>query len=412
MGVGAGCSSISDAPQDNSSADGSGSNIAEGTVQPAPGTELYVDQNVANFPQSPDIPSFGITAEGIFQHNGTSGGWSPIQYGSDSSSIPKIVAQTATVGSDPSGRPLISNGRQVVYVDPVNGDDSADGSEDAPLRTVQEAVQRAPIYLRHQYVIDLATVPNLPVTYDEDILVPAIIGTGQAGKENGAPQRGPYLNLDIRGDSDDASAVKIGSIMFGNVIGTAAGNVFSITITRDSPYDDEQHGLSAYGNSEVSLYDITFAGGSTNGILAYGARIKAEGIDFGQRNLGVGLKAKRHASIIIDESVGETTGDAFRATENSKITIRDETSVTGNPQYNTLRGGLLFDEESDTWYGISGTSTTDSPGPAGDSAESRLRLRSDHPESTSPGEMWYVDGSGEVAEGFYGRLESGIEKIK
>lgn len=303
-----------------------------------------------------------------------------------------------TIGTSPSGRPIISNGDRTIYVDPNGGDDSANGTRDEPLATIQEAVQRVPIYLRHQYVIDLATVPETPVTYDEDVLVPAVVGTGQAALEKEAVEPGPFLNLILRGRENEPEAVEVGSVTFGNVVGTSAANLFFVTVGRDSPYDNEKCSVTAYGTGEVHLYGVRFTDGPSNGVLAYGAKMKASVVDFGDRNLNFGVRGKRHASIIADRHYGETRNSAYLASSNSRIGIKEGSILSGNPTYDTDVGGLIHDFNTDTWYGV------------GDSGGGMPSV-SDHPADARPGDVWYVDGSGDAEEGFYGLTNAGVVRF-
>lgn len=308
-------------------------------------------------------------------------------------------ASQAIIGDSPAGRPLISNGDRTIYVDPAGGDDSAAGTESSPVQSIQEAVNRVPIYLRHQYIIDLATVPSTPATYDEDVLVPTVIGTGMAGQEDGAEQKGPIFNLQIRG-GDSASDVEIGSMMFANPIGVSVCHLISVTFTGESPHDDENHAVSAYGTGEVHLFDIAFTDGPTNGILAYGAKMKAAKIRLGRSNLEYGIHGKRHASISTTDIEGETTGDAFRATENARLTIKQGNRATGNPRYFTRTGGTLYNLESETWFGINSNRGSQA-----------ITSQSGQPEELSCGDIWYEDGSGDADEGFYGQTENGPVRL-
>ena len=367
--------------------------------------EIHVGQTVSDLPSNPTAYSFGVTADGLFQFDAAADEWSPVQYGSTAHPVPTMNAQSATIGATPSGRPLISNGDRTVYVDPNDGDDAASGTEDDPLATIQEAVERAPIYLRDQYVVDLATVPDTPVTYDEDVLVPTIIGTGQAEHEDSAPEPGPFLNLIIQGEQDQPGAVEIGSVTFGNVVGTSAGNLFFATITRDSPYDDENFSLTAYGTGEVHVYDVRFTDGPSNGILAYGSKMKASLVDFGTGNLNIGIRGKRHASIIADQFQGEVNSQAYLARSNSKIGVKEGVTAFGDPTFATYVGGLIHDANTDTWYGVDGGQSEASGQQS--ASQSAVRTTSSHPDDARPGEVWYVDGSENVEEGFYGQTESG-----
>jgi len=335
----------------------------------------------------------GLTAgcQSLFDTNGDVTG----QYGTPEESMELLQSSQAIVGNSPTGRPLISNGDRTIYVDPNNGDDTAPGTADQPVQTIQMAVRRVPLYLRDQYTIDLATVPETPVRYDEDVLVPSFIGTGQAGQETNAPAAGPINNLLIEGEEQDPDTVEIGSIMFANVIGVSAGMLRFVTITRDTPYDDEETGLTAYGTGEIRLFGINFGSGVTNGILAYGAKMKANNINLGQGNLDIGVHGKRHASIITTQIEGEVNRAAFRSTSNSTLTVREGNNASGNPDFRTRVGGLAYNLNSDTWQGldssISESAQTNQESPAGD--------------------IWYEDGSGDAEEGFYGQTRDGTVKL-
>ena len=298
----------------------------------------------------------------------------------------------------PTTRPLISNGDRTIYVDPNDGDDSAAGTEAAPVRTVQAAVRRVPIYLRHQYTIDLGTVPETPVRYDEDVLVPTVVGTGQAGRESDAPRAGPIKNLVVQGVEGDPAAVELGSVMFANPVGTSVAQLLFVTLTRDSPYDDEQYGVSAYGAGEVHLYDVAFTDGPTNGVLAYGAKMKAAVVNLGRSNLDRGIHAKRHGSIVATDVVGDVTGPAFRSTQNAQITVREANDTTGSPQFEARVGGLIYDEADGSWAGFP------------EQAASRARTGGDG-TAADRGAIWYDDGSGDADEGFYGQTADGPVRL-
>jgi len=309
-----------------------------------------------------------------------------------------LEAAQVLVGDDPAGRPLISNGNRTIYVDPNDGDDAAAGTEADPLATVQAAVREVPIYLRHQYVIDLATVPETPVSYDEDVLVPTVIGTGQAGQERDAPSGGPMMNLLIRGAEGDPSAVELGSVMFGNAVGTSTVQLLFATVTRDSPYDDEAYGISAYGTGEVHLYDVAVTDGPTNGVLAYGAKMKAAVVDLGRGNVDRGIHAKRHGSIVATDIRGSVSGPAFLSTQNAKITVGQEGDLTGTPQYEGRVGGLVYNETDSSWTGLAATADTSANASVG-------------ADDLALGDIWYEDGTGDADEGFYGQTADGPVRL-
>lgn len=373
--------------------------------------ELYVEQAVADLPDEPDRSSFAVTREGIFEFVESASGWQPIQYGSTEAPIPRLTVQEATVGTEPTGRPMISNGDRTLFVDPRNGDDGGNGTEDDPLATIQAAVDRVPIYLRDQYLIDIATVPDTPVTYDEDVLIPTVIGTGRGGKEVDAEGAGPFLNLVLRGNRDDPGAVSIGSVTFGNLLGTSVGSLSGATLLRDNPFDDEGYGVAAYGDGEIRVVDLTFGSGPTNGVLAYGARMKANRLDFGEGNLAIGMKAKRHASVVVHEPTGSVASDGFRATANSTISIVKDRSVSGDPLFNTVRGGLIYDDVSNSWVGMSGNDSVDELAAETEGNSQRLAMKREAQETRTPGDVWYEDGTGTLEEGFYGRTKGDTRRL-
>lgn len=349
----------------------------------------------------------GLSA-GCLSDTGSQG---PDQYGAADETVELLRAVQTVVGDSPTGRPLISNGSTTVYVDPEGGDDSAAGTESEPLMTVQEAVDRVPIYLRHQYTIDLVTVPETPVRYDEDIIVPGFIGTGQAGGETGASRAGPFKNLVIRGQSGTPEAVRVGSVIFANVIGVSAAQLRDVTLTRNSPYDDEDHGLSAYGTGEVNIYQVRFTDGPTNGLLSYGAKMKASFIDFGDANVGFGVHAKRHASIMARDIDGELTRAAFNATQNSTIAIKEGNRATGAPTYRTRVGGLVHDAETGQWFGTGPQSTVAEESTTGGQANETTTETQASEVDGERGTIWYADGSGDRQEGFYGRKSDGTTRL-
>jgi hypothetical protein len=430
----------------------SGIGFAGGPVK-----RTYINQSVDDLGEPAESPALAVTNDGVFGYSQAGGEWVALKYGTVQKQLPAVHSVSASVGSSPASRPLISNRNRTVFVDPNNGSDSATGTRDDPFATIQTAVDHCPIYLRHQYRIDLAAVPNLPVAYNEDVLVPAIIATGQAGQEEGAPRAGPVENLFIYGGEDDPRAVEVGSIMFANVTGAAAATLAKATITRNSPYDDEKYGLSAYGSGEVRPYRVRFTGGPTNGVLAYGAQMKASRMDFGSENLAIGIKGKRHASVVAAGVSGQTTDAMYRATANSLIAIREDSNATGNPTWETYRGGLIRDENSKMWMGLDGVGgdfdlhgnrltnvaglqfggsprarmdersvlEVEAHSSANDEFQRRFFVNDDgkragfegvtthlgtfpnHPEQAANGDMWYIDGSGRPSEGFYGQTANG-----
>lgn len=112
--------------------------------------------------------------------------------GLDASVIKATPAETEPdIGIVP--KELITQRDRTIYVDP-SGDDGGDGTEDDPVATIQEAVNRVPFVILHDIVIDIAE------------------GEYTADKESPAVHVGPFLlkgegNLNLVGNVDDPSSV-------------------------------------------------------------------------------------------------------------------------------------------------------------------------------------------------------------
>jgi hypothetical protein len=257
-----------------------------------------------------------------------------------------ISTDQVNAGTNPTNRPLISNDSQTVYVDPVSGSDNADGSEINPVATVAEALSRCPIYLRHKYIIDLATSPSLPVSYNEDVLVNTVIGTGQATQEGGAAQAGPVTNLEIIGDQANPSNVTINSVMVGNCSGVSVPRLQGATINGTTPYDDEDVAVAFYGTGEGSLFDIEFGSNSVNGILSYGSKLDVRRADVS--NTDAGITAKRGARVQARDISGTASSAVYDSREYSEITFFDNTATA--PQLTkSRRGAEIYDQDNNRW---------------------------------------------------------------
>lgn len=95
-----------------------------------------------------------------------------------------------------ASRPLLSTEPRDTYVDPTFGDDSNPGTEDRPLKTIQEALDRVPIVVQHRHHIYLADG-----TYEES-------PKSAAGHFVGSFPHNPHP-MRIQGNPDDPSRVVI-----------------------------------------------------------------------------------------------------------------------------------------------------------------------------------------------------------
>src|SRR5699024_7941516 len=96
-------------------------------------------------------------------------------------------------------RPLQSTEPRTIYVDAANGNDDATGDEGDPLKTVQEAFNRTPVFIYHEWTIDLAD------------------GEYTRGKDVFATRTGLMLvwaadNFTLRGNTDNPGNVVINAL--------------------------------------------------------------------------------------------------------------------------------------------------------------------------------------------------------
>ncbi|NHN40533.1 hypothetical protein G9C85_02625 [Halorubellus sp. JP-L1] len=280
-----------------------------------------------------------------------------------------VSTDEASVGSSPVSRPVVSNQNTTVYVDPVNGSDTGDGTQSNPIATIQEAVDRCPIYLRHQYTVDLTTSPSLPVTYDEDVLIDSVIGTGQGGiNDSLADEAGPVVNLLLDGDSDTPSNVEVGSITVGSCVGTATPRIDGVHILREGPYYEELNGIAFYGTEEGSVWNVEFDGGTTftRGVLAYASGLDVRDVDVS--NCDIGLSSKRGGHIQCQRTTGNANEKAHNATESSTIIISESSASAPDPPgswfgstaYDIDNRRLYRDSQRErNWYSLFTTTDTD-----------------------------------------------------
>lgn len=254
----------------------------------------------------------------------------------------------ASVGSSPVQRPIISNGDATIYVDPVGGSDSAEGTQTDPVATIQEAVDRCPFYLRHKYTVDLTTAPSLPVTYDEDVLIDSVLGTGQA-TSNGGTEAGPTANLVLAGDQTTPSNVEVGSVTVGSCVGTGHPRIQGVHILREGPYYENLNGISFYGSGEGQVWDVEFdsATAFTRGVLAYASTVETRRVDVS--NCDRGIVAKRNAQIQAQDTTGTANTVVYSSTATSRISFLSN-SATATDTVETNRASTIYDIDSQRLY--------------------------------------------------------------
>ena len=97
-----------------------------------------------------ETPAVGITDQGIFGYDASVGEWKQFT----DEPIQNLREVDSTYGL--VDRPLQSTEPRTIHVDAANGSDDATGMEDDPLATVQEAFNRTPVFIYHEWTIDVA----------------------------------------------------------------------------------------------------------------------------------------------------------------------------------------------------------------------------------------------------------------
>lgn len=244
-------------------------------------------------------------------------------------------------GLNPSAdnRPIISNEDRTISV----GDD---------VETIQDAVNQVPIYLRHNWVID---IPD--GTYEEDVFVPPILN--ERGDEGGNVGEVARQNLQLVGNRSDPSSVKIDSLYISGVGNAAGVQAFGIEFQSDNPYDDEDFVIAVYGgNGFASIADCAIAGG-THGIISYNATLSINDVDFGVDVLpGFGVKIKYDGFAYVKEAHGNVGARAYETGGPGWIKFNgDNSTLTGDDglvreSAGASRKGTVADYSTSEMWGI------------------------------------------------------------
>lgn len=227
-----------------------------------------------------------------------------------------------------------------VYLDPIDGSNSAIGDLNNPVKTLQEAVNRVPFYHSVDLQIDLSTAATLPAAYDEDVLMNSAISNGVMGDNiDPAIKTGA---IDIIGDSTTPSNVKVGSFTVQNAIGLSAPRLFGVRMMRQSPYSSENGSIVFYGTGECAAWNLEFEPGCQSGVVAYGAKCNVRDIDV--TNLeDVGLFAKRNGEIVALNITGDFDPDTVGNFRTAKFWAENNGTISYTDDVSNLVSGFLAD---------------------------------------------------------------------
>lgn len=184
VGVGAGSAGIS----------GSGVAAALDAADAGKVKNVYAEHTKEGLPEPPEggTPAVGITGQGVYGYDTSVGEW--VQFTDE----PFLNLRETDPGFGRVDRPLQTTGARTIHVAP-DGSDDATGDEGDPLRTVQEAFNRTPIFIYHEWTIDMAD------------------GEYLQGKDVFATRTGLMLvwaadNFTLRGNTDNPENVVINAL--------------------------------------------------------------------------------------------------------------------------------------------------------------------------------------------------------
>lgn len=248
--------------------------------------------------------------------------------------IPRIP----TLGVGAALRPLVSYEDRTVYVNPSTGSDNNTGlTTAAPLATIQEAINRIPIFLYHLYRIDLITAlasaptAGSPVEYDEDVLISSLFVNTRGDSHTFISQNLEIIGVGVDPLTADSAAVRVGSFTAVNTHGLASVYLQGIQMMRISPFYETAEAIAIYGSGELLARNISFdaavGAASGAGIRCYGARGSLR--DINCDNVTNGVWAKRSAQVVCSNFTGTPSAQTYRSEEAAKILVINDGTTTG-----------------------------------------------------------------------------------
>lgn len=210
--------------------------------------------------------------------------------------------------------------------------------------TIQDAINEIPLYIRHPIRIYIDNG-----VYNEDLLIPTVIL--DRIKIDSKLETEMII---IIGNNTNPELVSINSITAQGVNGVSF-KISGFNITNTSPYDNENCGVCLYGGQTYTLVDSVFSGGDI-GLLAYGASVDVNGVNWGNNVLNTAIKSKEDSRIMIKDnpstgSVNEYAydlQDGYISTDSNTHSINYGISLI-NPIHDSWG---LYDRYQNKLYGI------------------------------------------------------------
>jgi hypothetical protein len=264
--------------------------------------------------------------------------------GNDVTNVGALDTEEADIGVNAltgnGSQPLISNESRTLFVDPASGSDDNDGSSDSPLATVQEAVDRVPLILRHSWTINVVngSVPG------EDVVVQ---GVGTVGGEQDSNGVG-HATLAIQSDSSLADPASLSSITAVGCDGLQSFLIRGFEMTGASKVLDAS-AILCLGCQSVEVSDIRYsAEADTTGTRFFGGTTgKVTGThEFGNDNRDNGLVSKRGSTMLVRNATvsGNLTNVVYNAVSGDmRISANTTTNATADTNRYAAGDGFIYD---------------------------------------------------------------------
>ena len=208
---------------------------------------------------------------------------------------------------------LATTQNMTLYVDGTNGDDSNDGlTPQTAFRTIQKAVDSVPKILRHPVTINIADG-----VYDESVFV--------CGFRSEPSIPGVDFNLEIIGNNDDATAVKLNSIYF-------ESNVSGVVLEKVEMLGP----ISCRHNVAVSIKDIISKEPTEYALTASFSNVRIENSEISNKTRAI--SAYNGSFIHSFNNTGTDNDIRFYSSEGS-IIVKNGSQPQGNEEI--LTGGIV-----------------------------------------------------------------------
>ena len=237
--------------------------------------------------------------------------------------------------------PSVSLNKNIIYVNPKNGDDSQGGKELSPLKTITQALKIATpgstIKLASGTYSE-ATGEVFPLVIEDKITLEGdpsnqgyntiIEGDGYFISPTGAGQNIAIAALKDAGGIIGVTITNKHSRGHGLWIESANPKVVSNTLTRNG-----NTGVSVNGNSAPLIENNYFYNNSGNGLLVYGTS-KPEVIDNTFKQTGFGVSLVQDSAAVLEDNQFDSNRIGIILEGNSQAVLRD------NEIINSLESGL------------------------------------------------------------------------